>query len=309
MQQTDDTMLREVTRRVGKPPRWLSPLRWRHGRSGPPPWLTPADLVSRIYENQDRILRDGRVRWASVVHANSMLFRPGGGDAGAQVVYSRGGDLALRGLQEIAARAYALKGTRPTDPAERRLADMLTDEMERALDWHVPETLAGGHDVVTTVVVLPRQHMPGGFLGMTYFPILADPATALAVLVPARYWPDEFRREWQANTDAEFRRLEATPPVALTPAAAAQAREYAVEQGTADFWIRVGVKRNPQTRGFDYVLDVTASPPDPRVDTMHEFHGVRVAVDRESRPYLEGTRVDYRDDENGAGFVFDNPNA
>lgn len=300
---------REVARRVGNPPRRFSALRWRHGRSDRPRWLTPADLVSRIYDNQDRILRDGRLRWAAVVHANSMLFRPGGGDAGAQVVYAGEGNLSLAELQEIAARAYALKGTRPADPAERKLADMLTDEMERALDWPVPKALTGGRDVVTTVVVLPRQHMPGGFLGLTYFPILADPATALAVLVPSRYWPDDFRLEWQANTEVEVRRLEAIPPVTLTPAAAAQARAAAAEQGSADFWLRVGVTRNAQTKGFDYVLDITAESPDPRADTVNEFHGVRVAVDRESRPYLEGTEIDYRDKEGGAGFVFDNPNA
>ncbi|CAA9375750.1 MAG: hypothetical protein AVDCRST_MAG64-289, partial [uncultured Phycisphaerae bacterium] len=164
MQTPDDQMLRETARRVGGPPRRFSALRWRHGRSDPPRWLTPTDQISRIYQHHDRILRDGHVRWAAVVHANNMLFRPGGGDAGAQVVYAREPDVRLSDLQTIAARAYALKGTRPADQAERRLADMLTDEMERALDWPVPMTLTGGRDVVTTVVVLPRQHMPGGFL-------------------------------------------------------------------------------------------------------------------------------------------------
>jgi hypothetical protein len=79
-------------------------------------------------------------------------------------------------------RAYALKGTRPADPQLRRLADMLTDEMERALDWPIPRSITGGRDVCTTIVMLPREQMPGGLVGLNVFPVLADLATSMAVL-------------------------------------------------------------------------------------------------------------------------------
>jgi len=44
-------------------------------------------------------------------------------------------------------------------------------------------------------------------------------------------------------------------------------------------------------------------------DVVSEFDGVRVFVDRESLPYLDGTIVDFADGLHGAGFKFTNPNA
>ena len=44
-------------------------------------------------------------------------------------------------------------------------------------------------------------------------------------------------------------------------------------------------------------------------DTVVESAGLKVLVDPTSAPYLEGATVDFVDDERGAGFVVDNPNA
>ena len=44
-------------------------------------------------------------------------------------------------------------------------------------------------------------------------------------------------------------------------------------------------------------------------DDLREIHGLRVVVDAESAPYLEGTTVDYSDDLNDAGFRIENPRA
>jgi iron-sulfur cluster assembly accessory protein len=44
-------------------------------------------------------------------------------------------------------------------------------------------------------------------------------------------------------------------------------------------------------------------------DTVVESAGLKVLVDPASAPYLEGATVDFVDDDRGAGFVVDNPNA
>ena len=44
-------------------------------------------------------------------------------------------------------------------------------------------------------------------------------------------------------------------------------------------------------------------------DTVVEAAGLKVLVDPASAPYLEGATVDFVDDDRGAGFVVDNPNA
>lgn len=301
----DDPTLREIARVVGSPPRRVSMLRWKHGRSPPPPWLKPDDLINRLYAHQDRILRDGHARWAVIVHANDHLFRPGKVASGAQVVYAPDDDVSLADLQRIAKRAFALKGTTPSNPDERRVADMLTDEMERALDWPVPPSVTGGPRIITTIVMLPRDHMPDGFLGQTHFPVLADPATSMAVLVPDRYWPAEFRAAWKAETGRVAAHLEAMSVVTVTHAARRQIAAIAAEQGRTSYWLRVGLKREGD--GFLYQLDVTEDEPDPKVDVVDRAGDVRVVIAREWVEYLHGTELTYRDDPAGPGFAFNSP--
>lgn len=43
-------------------------------------------------------------------------------------------------------------------------------------------------------------------------------------------------------------------------------------------------------------------------DTVVEAGGIRVLVDPQSAPYLQGATVDWVNDERGAGFTVDNPN-
>jgi hypothetical protein len=177
-------------------------LRWQAGRSSRPLWLwfKSQDLIRKIYAQQDRILRDGEVRWAAVVQANELAFEPNDFTVGAQVIYAPRGDVPLTVLLQSARRAFALKGTSPADAAERKLANMLTDEMERALDWPLPATIAGDAHIVTTIVMLPRKHLPGRCLALNYMPILSHPQTLLAVLVPQRYWPRELVAQWKTQS-------------------------------------------------------------------------------------------------------------
>lgn len=92
----------------------------------------------------------------------------------------------------------------------------------------------------------------------------------------------------------------------LTPAA---------EQRIADLMTRapegaVGVKLSTPRRGcsglaysVDYVTE--ADPFDERIDTP----GGTLFVDGASILYLIGSRMDWKEDDFTAGFVFDNPNA
>ncbi|QPQ54644.1 iron-sulfur cluster assembly accessory protein [Allosphingosinicella flava] len=99
-----------------------------------------------------------------------------------------------------------------------------------------------------------------------------------------------------------------TCPAALTLTPAA-------EQRIADLMARapegaVGVKLSTPRRGcsglaysVDYVT--TADPFDERIDTP----GGTLFVDGASILYLIGSRMDWKEDDFAAGFVFDNPNA
>ncbi len=54
--------------------------------------------------------------------------------------------------------------------------------------------------------------------------------------------------------------------------------------------------------GFDENVDDES-------DIVREMHGIRVAVDKKSSLYLDGTEIDYHSGIEKRGFVFNNPNA
>src|SRR6188472_532033 len=161
-----DPVLAHIAEQVGPPPRWFNLFTLRGTRRRRPKWLTNQDPMARIFAKRGQILRNGVIRWAHIVQANNMIFAPGDDDHGAQIVYAPGDDVSIEGLGEVAHRAFALKGTQPADPLELRIANMLTNELERALDWPVPKSLTRGRNVITSIIVLPRAEMPGRLLAM-----------------------------------------------------------------------------------------------------------------------------------------------
>jgi iron-sulfur cluster assembly protein len=71
-------------------------------------------------------------------------------------------------------------------------------------------------------------------------------------------------------------------------------------------YLRVGVKGGGCS-GFSYTLDLTDTIGEN--DESWEQHGIRVICDPKSFLYLDGTKVDFKDEIMGRGFFFENPNA
>jgi iron-sulfur cluster assembly accessory protein len=322
--QADDRVVKEIDRRVGRPPRGTSFLKALGGDAKPPRWMSKDDPTMRIYEHQARIVRDGEVRWAHVVHANSTIWTPGKEDHGAQVVYAPPGNVSLADLNQIAKRLFALKGTKPDDLDELELANMLSDELQRALDWVVPPSLTGGREIVTTIVILPREQMPGGLLAISCFPIFADPTTKMATLVPSVFWSADMRDDWQRTADQVTQQFYAPQPpqlppeksaageavfvraVELTPAAGARVRQILHEQKIK--YGRLHVRVVEQQGGFAYDLKFIKEKPDPQRQYTYESEGVPIVIDRDHVEYLNGTWIDFRNNGKEWGFAFDNPN-
>ncbi|MDH3539069.1 MAG: iron-sulfur cluster insertion protein ErpA [Acidimicrobiia bacterium] len=91
----------------------------------------------------------------------------------------------------------------------------------------------------------------------------------------------------------------------LTPPAAAKVKSLIEQEGDLSLALRVAVKPGGCS-GFSYEMffdgDFAAE------DQVAEFDGVKVVVDPDSAPHLEGAEVDYRDGLQGAGFAINNPN-
>jgi len=95
--------------------------------------------------------------------------------------------------------------------------------------------------------------------------------------------------------------------ITVTEKAAREVQRIIAEQGLDEgTFLRVGVSAGGCS-GFSYVMDFDAEQKEG--DEVAEFHGVKVVVDSEAKPYLEDIAIDFRDDVMKRGFVFDNPNA
>lgn len=99
--------------------------------------------------------------------------------------------------------------------------------------------------------------------------------------------------------------------VTLTPKAVEKVKEAIsalIQQGKEVKGLRVGL-RGGGCSGFQYVLNMELTDPNPQSDEVLEFEGLRVFIDRKSLLYLDSTTIDYLESLEKSGFTFNNPNA
>ncbi len=105
----------------------------------------------------------------------------------------------------------------------------------------------------------------------------------------------------------EETQVESGSGVGLSDAAVVRVQQLlAKEKRPSTGGLRVGVV-NGGCSGMSYTLGLDDQP-DP-IDSVFEMGPVKVFVNPESLPYLEGMIVDFADGLHGAGFRFTNPNA
>jgi iron-sulfur cluster assembly accessory protein len=94
--------------------------------------------------------------------------------------------------------------------------------------------------------------------------------------------------------------------VNLTDSGAEKVREFLSTQGLdeSSAGLRVGV-RGGGCSGFQYQL---AFDEQRDGDVIFEHSGLRLLVDNQSLPYVDGSTIDYVDSLQGAGFQVNNPN-
>ncbi len=96
--------------------------------------------------------------------------------------------------------------------------------------------------------------------------------------------------------------------VTLTEKAAKEVQRV-MQEGNypAETYLRVGVAGGGCS-GFQYSLTF-ANAIDDTADIVTEHHGVKVAVDKKSDLFLDGTKLDFYDGLEKRGFTCENPNA
>ena len=160
-----------------------------------PPDL-PADYPLReVWRQQMFLHSEGQVVWAALLRADAQLFAPAAGDGVAHLVYSPDPYFDAR-PQQLRAIAVALNERAPADPAMHHIARLLADETDNRISWRLPASLTE-RDVRVVRFVVFRQHLPGGVLNATWFPVLTHPSTEAVMLLPSEFWPVEMQLLWK----------------------------------------------------------------------------------------------------------------
>ena len=94
--------------------------------------------------------------------------------------------------------------------------------------------------------------------------------------------------------------------VSLTETAAEKVKSLLEQEGRDDLQLRVAVQPGGCS-GLIYQLFFDERQLDG--DSVRDFGGVNVVVDRMSGPYLQGATIDFVDSIEKQGFTIDNPNA
>ena len=97
-----------------------------------------------------------------------------------------------------------------------------------------------------------------------------------------------------------------TTGVHLTDAAAGKVKSLLEQEGRDDLRLRIAVQPGGCS-GLRYQLFFDERELDG--DSVSDFGGVSLVVDRMSTPYLNGATIDFVDTIEKQGFTIDNPNA
>ena len=92
--------------------------------------------------------------------------------------------------------------------------------------------------------------------------------------------------------------------VTLTDKAAGKVKELLNGQDPTDAALRVAI-RGGGCSGFQYAL---AFDEQREGDQVYEYQDIRLLIDSESLPFVDGSEVDYVEGLQGAGFAVNNPN-
>lgn len=95
-------------------------------------------------------------------------------------------------------------------------------------------------------------------------------------------------------------------PIAITPSAAVEFKNLLQQSptGTEQF-LRIGVKGGGCS-GMSYILGFDDTKEE---DIQFEINGIPCTINKNHLLYIQGLEIDWHNDLNARGFVFNNPNA
>lgn len=92
----------------------------------------------------------------------------------------------------------------------------------------------------------------------------------------------------------------------ITEAAASQIFTMMKEESNENLFLRIGVKGGGCS-GLSYGMGFEEEQSEQ--DLLFEQHNLKIVVNKEDAPILNGVKIDYKQNMMGGGFTIDNPNA
>lgn len=97
-----------------------------------------------------------------------------------------------------------------------------------------------------------------------------------------------------------------TPAFVITPKAAEMVRTIMKNEGREGAGLRVTVMPGG-CAGYTYGLDFADAPEEE--DLTLDVEGIKIFINEDVQPLVQGAKLDFVESLQGAGFVLDNPNA
>ena len=120
------------------------------------------------------------------------------------------------------------------------------------------------------------------------------------------YIPIEVIGLMEQNAQNSSQKASSQPVVTLTEAAIEKVKSMMAKEGKEGFALRVGVVTGG-CAGLSYEMKFQKNPYDN--DKTSEQNGLRIIINEESVPFLQGIQIDYVDTLKESGFKYKNPNA
>lgn len=164
-----------------------------------PIWCDATDDLYTLFENKNNLINYGNIVWGCIVQANNSLFQKGYFNCPASVVFHPDPNAHpdLNDLSSAADKMFRLKGKSPDDEHLRKIANMLTDELERSFGIPVPKEFCSSYQLYEASTFISRKHLPNGILNKGVFPMLISHCSPYwCIPLPSKYWSKSMIDYW-----------------------------------------------------------------------------------------------------------------
>ena len=189
-EQAPKRMIDAVRQKLGPTPRSFGLFGRGYLRIDRPDWCGPEFGGFSVYQRSSELLKTGRVVWGAIAWANDKALKPGEVDQpgvvvlGADASYDKDA-LALGDITNV------------LNAAQQQAGGHVLEKLGGEGVKTVAEEIVGKRTAYTAPVVFHRKHLPHGYVTGQILPVLMFPAgTGPAMVVPAKYWPDELLALW-----------------------------------------------------------------------------------------------------------------